>query len=57
MQDPGLGQHDEGLGWAGFRAAQQSTGGADEISVVEQVLLAFGVGQHFGTGVIELQLQ
>ena len=24
---------------------------------MEQMLLAFGVGQHFGTGVIELQLQ
>ena len=57
MQDPRLGEHDEAAGLTGLGAAQQGAGGSDEIRVIQQVLLALGVGEHFSVWVLELQLQ
>ena len=57
MQDARFGQHDEAWRRAGFGPFQQPAGGADEIGQIEQVLLAFGMGDHFGIGMLLLEPQ
>jgi len=57
VEDAGLGEHDVGIGFGGGGALQQAAGGADEVGQIQQMLLAFGVGDHLGPGMLLLQLQ
>ena len=57
MENPGLREHDETGGAAGFGVLQQFAGGADEISQVEKGLDALRVGNHLSVGMLKLQLE
>lgn len=57
MQDPRFRQNDEAVAGALFGVIQELAGGSNEIRQVQQVLLAFGVGDHFSSGMFVLESQ
>ena len=57
VKDPRFRQHDEAFGWARFGVTEQLAGGADEVGQIQEVLLAFGMGDHLRLRMLQLQLQ
>ena len=56
VNDARFGQHNECVGVAALAVSEQFAGGSDEISQVEQVLLALGMGDYFGSGMFQFHL-